>query len=231
MSFTPDASARRASSGAFTERSSQPNRIFRVTGTGAAATVASTRLIAWSRSRISADPDQPLVTCRAGQPMLISMMAAPQSATMRAPSAIHLASQPAKRGIGDARHRRQENPVRDGQPADIEATDKSRKFRRTHLPAYILGAAFVCLEFSHQNAATQVLRCNMQFIIVNSRSCRVKDGALKAADWGRVGQSQRVRPEPAIGPARDRTRWAGPMAGSACPPLPVVGTLRFAPSR
>src|SRR6266404_4992936 len=37
------------------------------------------------------------------------------------------------------------------------------------------------------------------------------------------GQSQRVRPEPAIGPARGRTRWAGPMTGSACPPW-AMGT-------
>src|SRR6266849_5115403 len=193
MSFTPEASARRASSGAFTEPSSQPNRIFRVTGTGAAATVASTRLIAWSRSRISADPDQPLVTCRAGQPMLMSMMAAPPSATMRAPTAIHFASQPAIRGVGDAGHRRQENPVRDGQPANLQRTDKPRQFRRTHLPAYILGAAVICLEFSHQNATTQVLRCNMRCIAVNSHSYRVKDRALDAADWS-LASAKRIGP-------------------------------------
>src|SRR6266478_3631820 len=29
--------------------------------------------------------------------------------------------------------------------------------------------------------------------------------------------SRRVRPEPAIGPARGRTRWAGPMVNSAKP--------------
>src|ERR1700730_12048664 len=43
------------------------------------------------------------------------------------------------------------------------------------------------------------------------------------------GQSQRVRPELAIGPARGRTRWAGPMTGSACPPgSRLVGTARRA---
>jgi hypothetical protein len=38
---TPAASARRASSGALRERSSQPSRIFNVTGTFTAAIVAS----------------------------------------------------------------------------------------------------------------------------------------------------------------------------------------------
>ena len=29
-----------------------------------------------------------------------------------------------------------------------------------------------------------------------------------------IGPAHRVRPEPAVGPAKGRTRWAGPMAGS-----------------
>ena len=35
--------------------------------------------------------------------------------------------------------------------------------------------------------------------------------------WGRL--SHRVRPEPAIGPAKGRTRWAGPMVNSAKPTI------------
>ncbi|MGY4352036.1 hypothetical protein ACVWXM_008529 [Bradyrhizobium sp. GM7.3] len=58
----PDACARRASSGALRVRSSQPSRIFNVTGTFTAAIVASIRLTARSRSRIKAEPDWPPVT-------------------------------------------------------------------------------------------------------------------------------------------------------------------------
>ena len=54
---TPAASARRASSGALIVVSSQPSRIFSVTGTAVAPTVASISLSAWSRSRISAEPE------------------------------------------------------------------------------------------------------------------------------------------------------------------------------
>jgi hypothetical protein len=54
---TPEASARRASSGALSERSSQPSRIFSVTGTFTAAIVDSISFTAWSRSRIKAEPD------------------------------------------------------------------------------------------------------------------------------------------------------------------------------
>ncbi|OIQ64795.1 hypothetical protein GALL_536530 [mine drainage metagenome] len=57
--------------------------------------VASISLTAWSRSRINADPDWPPVTWRAGHPILISMISAPADSAMRAPSAIHLTSQPA----------------------------------------------------------------------------------------------------------------------------------------
>ena len=59
--------------------SSQPSRIFSVTGTPTAPTVASIKVSAWSRSRISAEPDCAPVTCLAGQPMLMSMMSAPAS--------------------------------------------------------------------------------------------------------------------------------------------------------
>ena len=60
---TPAASARRASSGEVREKSSQPSRIFNVTGTRTACTTASIKVSAWGRSRISAEPDWPPVTC------------------------------------------------------------------------------------------------------------------------------------------------------------------------
>ena len=50
------ASARRASAGALIDRWSHPSRIFSVTGTSTAATAASIRRSAWSRSRINAEP-------------------------------------------------------------------------------------------------------------------------------------------------------------------------------
>jgi hypothetical protein len=92
---TPASCARRASSGALMVRWSHPSRIFSVTGTDTAAMVASINDRAWSRSRISAEPDCPPVTCRAGQPMLMSMMAAPQASAIRAASPIQRASHPA----------------------------------------------------------------------------------------------------------------------------------------
>src|SRR6266581_3542990 len=95
MSRTPPRSARRANSGALIECWSQPSRIFSVTGTATAATAASMRREAWSRSRMSAEPAYPLVTRLAGQPMLMSMMSAPLAAAIRAPSPIQCGSHPA----------------------------------------------------------------------------------------------------------------------------------------
>jgi 2-C-methyl-D-erythritol 4-phosphate cytidylyltransferase len=91
----PAPSARRASSGAFIRSSSQPSRVFSVTGTSTAPTTASISDSAWSRSRISAEPERPPTTFLAGQPMLMSMIRAPCPATMRAASAIQQGSRPA----------------------------------------------------------------------------------------------------------------------------------------
>ena len=92
---TPAASARRASVAALREASSQPSRIFTLTGTSTAPTTAAIRRSARSGSRISALPEAPVVTALAGQPMLMSMIRAPCPATMRAASAIQPGSRPA----------------------------------------------------------------------------------------------------------------------------------------
>jgi hypothetical protein len=47
------------------------------------------------RSRIKADPASPLTTFRTGQPMLMSMIAAPRSSLSFAASAMSLGEQPA----------------------------------------------------------------------------------------------------------------------------------------
>ncbi len=94
MALTPAASARAASSGALRERSSQPRRIFRVTGRATESTVAFTRVSAWSRSRIRAEPESTPVTSREGQPMLMSITWAPAASASLAPEAIQAASQP-----------------------------------------------------------------------------------------------------------------------------------------
>ncbi len=71
-------------------------RIFSVTGTGTARTVASRILAAAISSRISALPAiWPIATFFTGQPKLMSTMAAPWSTAMRAASAIAAGSQPA----------------------------------------------------------------------------------------------------------------------------------------
>jgi hypothetical protein len=70
-------------------------RIFRVTGTLTAFTVASTIEAASPRSRISADPASPLTIFLTGQPMLMSMIAAPRSSLSFAASAISCGVQPA----------------------------------------------------------------------------------------------------------------------------------------
>src|SRR5690606_31836608 len=70
-------------------------RIFTVTGTDTALTVASIRLAASGRSRISALPASPLTTFLTGHPMLMSMIAAPRSSLSLAASAISAGLQPA----------------------------------------------------------------------------------------------------------------------------------------
>jgi hypothetical protein len=70
-------------------------RILTVTGTETAFTVASIRLAASGRSRISADPASPLTTFFTGQPILMSIIAAPRSSLSFAASAISFGPQPA----------------------------------------------------------------------------------------------------------------------------------------
>ena len=91
----PQACAIRASRGAFRFFSSQPVRIFRVTGRSTDRTVASRIRAAWSSSRISAEPAWPLTTFLTGHPKLMSMICAPRSALSLAASAMTCGSQPA----------------------------------------------------------------------------------------------------------------------------------------
>ena len=91
----PRSCAIRASSGAFRLVTSQPIRILTVTGTSTARTTASISRAASGKSRISAEPASPLTTFFTGQPMLISMIAAPRSAFSRAASAISRGTHPA----------------------------------------------------------------------------------------------------------------------------------------
>ena len=74
---------------------SQPRRIFTVTGTGLAFTTASARRAAFSGSFIRAEPSPLATTLPTGQPMLMSMTAAPEtSAAMTAASAMQVMSLP-----------------------------------------------------------------------------------------------------------------------------------------
>src|SRR5580704_5121132 len=89
------ASARaRASSGALIEEESQPRRIFTVTGTGTAATIAATTRAVACTSRASAAPLPRLTTLETGQPRLTSTSTAPRSTQTTAASAITAGSQP-----------------------------------------------------------------------------------------------------------------------------------------
>src|SRR5688572_5470795 len=91
----PQASAMRARLGALRFWSSQPVRIFKVTGRRTAWTVASRMRAAWTSSRISEEPAWPLTTFFTGQPKLMSMSAAPRSSLSLAASAMTSGSHPA----------------------------------------------------------------------------------------------------------------------------------------
>ena len=93
--WTPASSAIRASSGALRQSSSQPVRLFSVTGSFTAPTTAWMIFSASPTSRIKAEPAWPLVTFFAGQPKLMSMIAAPRSSLSLAASAMTVGSQPA----------------------------------------------------------------------------------------------------------------------------------------
>ena len=99
-------------------------RIFNVTGTGTARTVASSSFAAVTSSRISALPAIcPTATFLTGQPKLMSTMAAPRPTAIRAASAIAAGSQPASscREAGDP----------SGSPACISAMRRVLRFSRT----------------------------------------------------------------------------------------------------
>ena len=86
----------RASTGAFRLLWSQPMRIFNVTGTSTASTVAARILPASTSSRISAEPAAwPTATFFTGQPKLMSIRSAPLATAIRAASAMASGSQPA----------------------------------------------------------------------------------------------------------------------------------------
>ena len=70
------------------ESLSQPIRIFTVTGTSTASTAASATRAARSGFFISAEPSPEVTTFFTGQPMFISTISAPASATTLAPKAI-----------------------------------------------------------------------------------------------------------------------------------------------
>ena len=91
----PHPSAIRARRGALRQPSSQPSRIFRVTGIATALTVASRIRAARASSRIRAEPPCLLTIFFTGQPKLISIRAAPRSSVRRAASAMTAGSQPA----------------------------------------------------------------------------------------------------------------------------------------
>ena len=95
MALTPACSSIFASSTAWMLPLSQPRRIFTVTGTGLAFTTASAMRAAFSGSFIRAEPSPLATTLPTGQPMLMSMTAAPDtSAAIWAASAMQPASLP-----------------------------------------------------------------------------------------------------------------------------------------
>ena len=91
---TPTCSNARARSGAVSDSSSQPSRIFTVTGIFTAATTAATRSTARSIWHIRAEPPPPLTTFRTGQPMLISTAGTPRASTQRAACSISAVTAP-----------------------------------------------------------------------------------------------------------------------------------------
>ena len=92
----PASTSARANSAAFSEHSSQPARCLTVTGmcAGTARRTAATSSAASAGSRISAEPHAPAVTFFAGQPMLMSTMAAPTSTAIPAARASASGSRP-----------------------------------------------------------------------------------------------------------------------------------------
>ena len=95
MAAAPASSQRRAKAGALTLPPSQPLRIFTVTGTGTARATADTISAASSGVRMRAEPSPDLTTLPTGQPMLMSIISAPEMSSARlAPSAMASGSWP-----------------------------------------------------------------------------------------------------------------------------------------
>ena len=90
----PASSIMRASSGAFTERSSHPARIFTVTGIFTARAIARTISAACAGSFIRLQPALCFAIFGTGQPMFTSTMSAPMPSTMAAADAIFAGSPP-----------------------------------------------------------------------------------------------------------------------------------------
>lgn len=91
---TPTSHSRAGSESATRQVSSQPRRIFAVTGTRTASTTVFATAVAWSGSQSSFEPPCFLVTLSTGQPMLMSMTVAPRVSAQRAASARMSRSQP-----------------------------------------------------------------------------------------------------------------------------------------
>ena len=84
---TPTSQSRGGSESAIRQPSSQPSRIFAVTGTATASTTARATATAWAGSQSSFEPPCFLVTLSTGQPMLMSISVAPRASAQRAASA------------------------------------------------------------------------------------------------------------------------------------------------
>src|SRR5579864_2854839 len=94
MAAAPASSTRRARSGALMSRSSQPARIFTVTGIRTALTIARMMLAACTGSRMRLQPALCFAIFGTGQPMLTSTTSAPMPSTICAASAIFTGSPP-----------------------------------------------------------------------------------------------------------------------------------------
>ena len=90
----PACSTRLAKSGALTWSSSQPARIFTVTGMDTARAIAPTTSAACSGVRMRLHPARCLAILGTGQPMFTSTMSAPIPSTIRAAAAIRPGSPP-----------------------------------------------------------------------------------------------------------------------------------------
>src|SRR5450759_1508677 len=94
MAAAPASSIRRTSSGALISLSSQPARIFTVTGIFTAFAIALTIACACEGSRIRLQPALCFAIFDTGQPMLTSTMSAPMPSTICAAAAIFCGSPP-----------------------------------------------------------------------------------------------------------------------------------------